>query len=139
MEASTAGDGMIEITSRQPEVVILDLGLPDEDGLDVIRKVREWSAVPVIVLSARGQEVDKVAARRQSDHASPAAQRGVGPERDGAGALPARLHGASAAELEADAARPRYLLTEAGVGYCWPRNSAPLTPAAGRRPGTMAR
>ena len=45
-----------------PDVVILDLGLPDMDGLDVIRKVREWSAVPVIVLSARGQEADKVAA-----------------------------------------------------------------------------
>src|SRR5204862_491306 len=46
----------------QPDIVILDLGLPDLDGLDVIRKVREWSAVPVIVLSARGQEADKVAA-----------------------------------------------------------------------------
>jgi two-component system, OmpR family, KDP operon response regulator KdpE len=61
-EAGTAKDGLIEIASRQPDVVILDLGLPDGDGLDVIRKVREWSAVPVIVLSARGREADKVAA-----------------------------------------------------------------------------
>ena len=61
-EASTGADGLVEVASRQPDVVILDLGLPDMDGLDVIRKVREWSAVPVIVLSARGQEADKVAA-----------------------------------------------------------------------------
>jgi len=61
-EASTGGDALVEVASRQPDVVILDLGLPDMDGLDVIRKVREWSAVPVIVLSARGQEADKVAA-----------------------------------------------------------------------------
>ena len=61
-EASTGADGLVEVASRQPDVVILDLGLPDMDGLDVIRKVREWSAVPVVVLSARGQEADKVAA-----------------------------------------------------------------------------
>ena len=61
-EASTGADGLVEVASRQPDVVIVDLGLPDMDGLDVIRKVREWSAVPVIVLSARGQEADKVAA-----------------------------------------------------------------------------
>ncbi|HEV8474311.1 MAG TPA: two-component system response regulator KdpE [Methylomirabilota bacterium] len=61
-EASTGADGLVEVASRQPDVVILDLGLPDTDGLDVIRRVREWSAVPVIILSARGQEADKVAA-----------------------------------------------------------------------------
>ena len=61
-EATTGADGLVEVGSRQPDVVIVDLGLPDMDGLDVIRKVREWSAVPVIVLSARGQEADKVAA-----------------------------------------------------------------------------
>jgi two-component system, OmpR family, KDP operon response regulator KdpE len=61
-EASTGADGLVEVASRQPELVILDLGLPDVDGIDFIRKVREWSAVPVIVLSARGQEADKVAA-----------------------------------------------------------------------------
>jgi two-component system KDP operon response regulator KdpE len=61
-EAATGADGLVEIASRQPDAVILDLGLPDMDGLEVIRRVREWSTVPVIVLSARGQERDKVAA-----------------------------------------------------------------------------
>src|SRR5260370_4143461 len=61
-EAGTGEDGLIEAASRQPDVVIVDLGLPDIDGLRVIRRLREWSAVPIIVLSARGQEPDKVAA-----------------------------------------------------------------------------
>ncbi|HEY7541539.1 MAG TPA: response regulator [Methylomirabilota bacterium] len=61
-EASTGADGVVEVGSRQPDVVIVDLGLPDMDGVDVIRRVREWSSVPIIVLSARGQERDKVAA-----------------------------------------------------------------------------
>jgi two-component system KDP operon response regulator KdpE len=61
-EATTGADGVIEVGSRQPDVVILDLGLPDTDGLDVIRRIREWTDVPIIVLSARGQERDKVTA-----------------------------------------------------------------------------
>jgi two-component system KDP operon response regulator KdpE len=61
-EVSTGADALVEIAQRQPDVVILDLGLPDMDGLDVIRRLREWSKVPVIVLSARGQERDKVGA-----------------------------------------------------------------------------
>jgi len=61
-EATTGADGLIEVASRQPDVVIIDLGLPDMDGLEVIRRLREWTAVPVIVLSARGQERDKVTA-----------------------------------------------------------------------------
>jgi len=61
-EAATAADGLVEVASRQPDVVIVDLGLPDLDGLEVIRRLREWSKVPVIVLSARGQERDKVTA-----------------------------------------------------------------------------
>ena len=61
-EAATGEDGLIEAASRQPDIVILDLGLPDLDGMAVIKRLREWSAVPVIVLSARGQEQDKVAA-----------------------------------------------------------------------------
>ena len=59
-EAATAGSGVIEVGSRQPDAVILDLVLPDMDGLEVIRKVRQWSGVPIIVLSARGEERDKV-------------------------------------------------------------------------------
>jgi two-component system KDP operon response regulator KdpE len=61
-EATTGEAGLVEIASRQPEVVIVDLGLPDMDGLQVIRRLREWSPIPVIVLSARGQERDKVVA-----------------------------------------------------------------------------
>ena len=61
-EATTGADGLVEVGSRQPDVVVIDLGLPDMDGIDVIRRLREWTAVPIIVLSARGQERDKVTA-----------------------------------------------------------------------------
>src|SRR5262245_64645445 len=61
-EATSGADGVVEVGSRQPDVVIVDLGLPDMDGLEVIRRVREWADVPVIVLSARGGERDKVTA-----------------------------------------------------------------------------
>lgn len=61
-EAPTGAAGLVEVGSRQPDVVILDLGLPDMDGVDVIRRLREWTPVPIVVLSARGQERDKVTA-----------------------------------------------------------------------------
>jgi two-component system KDP operon response regulator KdpE len=61
-EVAAGTDALVEVAQRQPDVVILDLGLPDMDGLEVIRRLREWSAVPIIVLSARGQERDKVGA-----------------------------------------------------------------------------
>jgi two-component system KDP operon response regulator KdpE len=61
-EAGTAREGMAAITAQRPDLVLLDLGLPDADGIDVTRGVREWSTVPIIVLSARGRESDKVAA-----------------------------------------------------------------------------
>jgi two-component system, OmpR family, KDP operon response regulator KdpE len=61
-EATTGADGLVEVATRQPDLVVVDLGLPDMDGLDVIRRIREWSSVPVIVLSARGGERDKVTA-----------------------------------------------------------------------------
>jgi len=61
-EAATGESGVVETATRQPEIVILDLGLPDIDGLEVIRRIREWSGIPIIVLSARGQERDKIAA-----------------------------------------------------------------------------
>jgi two-component system KDP operon response regulator KdpE len=61
-EAATGAEGLREAETRQPDIVILDLGLPDFDGLEVIRRLREWSAVPIVVLSARGQERDKIAA-----------------------------------------------------------------------------
>lgn len=61
-EAATGEQGLVEIGTRQPELVILDLGLPRMDGIAVIRRLREWSNLPVIVLSARSQENDKIAA-----------------------------------------------------------------------------
>lgn len=62
LEAVTAQEGLIQAATCQPELVLLDLGLPDLDGLEVTRRLREWTAIPIIVLSARGQEADKVAA-----------------------------------------------------------------------------
>ncbi|HET7038707.1 MAG TPA: response regulator [Gemmatimonadales bacterium] len=62
VEAETAREGMGHATAHNPDVILLDLGLPDMDGLEVTRRIREWSRVPIIVLSARGQETDKVAA-----------------------------------------------------------------------------
>lgn len=61
-EAATAREGIVAITAQRPDLVLLDLGLPDADGIDVTRGLREWSEVPLIVLSARGREADKVAA-----------------------------------------------------------------------------
>src|SRR6187399_2880119 len=60
-EASTAGEAVTLATSRVPGMVLLDLGLPDEDGVALTRRLREWSRVPIIVISARGREEDKVA------------------------------------------------------------------------------
>jgi two-component system, OmpR family, KDP operon response regulator KdpE len=60
--ASNGVDGLREATLRQPDIVIVDLGLPDISGLDVIARLREWYAQPILVLSARDRESDKVAA-----------------------------------------------------------------------------
>ena len=61
-EAGGVKRGLIEAGTRRPELVILDLGLPDGDGVDFIRDLRGWSTCPVIVLSARSSEADKIAA-----------------------------------------------------------------------------
>jgi len=61
-EAGTVKQGLVEAGTRRPDLIIADLGLPDGDGVDFIRQVRTWSAVPIIVLSARTQESEKVAA-----------------------------------------------------------------------------
>lgn len=61
-EAATLARGLIEARTRKPDLVILDLGLPDGDGIDFIAALRAWNSVPVIVLSARIEETDKVAA-----------------------------------------------------------------------------
>jgi two-component system KDP operon response regulator KdpE len=62
LESGRAEQGLQMAASDSPDVVILDLGLPDLDGLTVIERLREWSSVPIIVLSARGREADKVLA-----------------------------------------------------------------------------
>ncbi|MCB9878206.1 MAG: response regulator [Planctomycetes bacterium] len=62
VEAETAAEGMSRATNEPPDLMVLDLGLPDGDGLQVIDWFRDWSSAPIIVLSARGQERDKVAA-----------------------------------------------------------------------------
>lgn len=61
-EADTGRQGLIEAATRKPDLAIVDLGLPDIDGLEVIRELRAWSALPIIVLSARSEEREKVAA-----------------------------------------------------------------------------
>jgi two-component system KDP operon response regulator KdpE len=61
-EAATGKEGIAEAAQRPPDVVILDLGLPDMEGVDVLKRLREWSRVPVIVLSVRDREEDKIAA-----------------------------------------------------------------------------
>jgi two-component system KDP operon response regulator KdpE len=62
IEAENGKAGMQLLHSQRPEVMILDLGLPDIDGIEIIRQVREFSHIPIIVLSARGQENDKIMA-----------------------------------------------------------------------------
>ena len=62
IETNSAAMGIGHAIAEPPDAVILDLGLPDQDGLEVIARLREWSKVPVIVVSARGRESDKVAA-----------------------------------------------------------------------------
>ncbi len=61
-EASTARDGLSHVIDDHPDLIILDLGLPDGDGVEVTRRVREWSQTPIIVLSVREAEAEKVAA-----------------------------------------------------------------------------
>lgn len=62
VEAGEGERGLVEAGTRKPDLVILDLGLPDRDGVDVVRDLRSWSAVPILILSARVDETDKVAA-----------------------------------------------------------------------------
>jgi two-component system, OmpR family, KDP operon response regulator KdpE len=61
-EAETGQQGLAEIANRRPAIVLLDLGLPDMDGLEVLKRLREWSEAPVLVLSVRDDEAGKVAA-----------------------------------------------------------------------------
>ena len=61
IEAATGREGIQQAATRAPDVILLDLGLPDMDGIEVAAAIREWSRIPIVVLSARGQEKDKVA------------------------------------------------------------------------------
>ncbi len=62
VEAATGAAALVDAATRNPEIILLDLGLPDLDGIEVTRRLREWARTPIIVISARGQERDKVAA-----------------------------------------------------------------------------
>ena len=62
IKAYTGKEALSAITSHCPDVILLDLGLPDMDGLDIIKQVREWAETPIVVISARTQEKEKVAA-----------------------------------------------------------------------------
>ena len=62
ISAATGTEGLSQAASQCPDLILLDLGLPDIDGMDIIRKIRSWSSVPIIVISARTQEDDKVEA-----------------------------------------------------------------------------
>jgi len=55
-EATTANDGVAQAASRNPDLILLDLGLPDRDGIEVIREIRNWSQLPILILSARDRE-----------------------------------------------------------------------------------
>lgn len=61
-EAETGQQGLIEIAGRRPAIILLDLGLPDMEGLEVLKRLREWSEAPVLILSVRDDEAGKVAA-----------------------------------------------------------------------------
>jgi two-component system, OmpR family, KDP operon response regulator KdpE len=62
VEAATAREGLTQVAGRNPDLILLDLGLPDQDGLQVTREIRRSARTPIIVISARGQEQDKVVA-----------------------------------------------------------------------------
>ncbi|MHB1675912.1 MAG: two-component system response regulator KdpE [Sulfuriferula sp.] len=62
LDAETGNEGLKTAATRKPDMVIVDLGLPDMDGVEVVKRLREWSSVPVIILSARSEEKEKIAA-----------------------------------------------------------------------------
>src|SRR5262249_46005380 len=61
-EAEAGQQGIAQAAARNPDLILLDLGLPDRDGIEIIREIRKWSQMPILVISARGQEQDKIEA-----------------------------------------------------------------------------
>jgi two-component system KDP operon response regulator KdpE len=142
-ETTTGADGVVEVASRQPDVVIVDLGLPDMDGLEVIRRLREWTAVPVIAafkvgdlqvdllrrhVSMRGADVRLTPIEYKLlatlvKHAGKVVThqqllRDVwGPSHEDQSHYVRVYMAHLRHKLETEPARPRYLLTEPGVGY----------------------
>ena len=113
VEAETAAEALIAATTHNPELILLDLGLPDGDGIDLTRRIREWSRVPIIVISARGREDDKVdrARRRRRRLPDQALRRqraaGAHPGRAAPRAAAASATGGAGAGVRPAAARPR--------------------------------
>jgi two-component system KDP operon response regulator KdpE len=116
VEAESAQEGIAQAATRAPALVLLDLGLPDLDGLEVVRRIREWSRMPIIVLSAREREGDKIRALDAGADDSVTKPFSMGEllarlrvalrrERDGAGDR--AEHVASFGSLEIDFARRR--------------------------------
>src|SRR6478672_5152971 len=62
VESATGAEGLQQATAYTPDVVLLDLGLPDLDGIEIVKQLRGWSTMPILVISARGEEDSKVAA-----------------------------------------------------------------------------
>ena len=60
LTAPNGGSAILEASSHNPDIVLLDLGLPDIDGVEVIKKIRTWSNMPIIVISARSEDIDKI-------------------------------------------------------------------------------
>ena len=60
--AKNGESAILSVTTQQPDIVLLDLGLPDMDGVEIIRRIRSWSQLPIIVISARSEDADKIAA-----------------------------------------------------------------------------
>ena len=106
MQARSGQEALSMITSHCPDLIILDLGLPDMDGMDILRQLRSWTSLPVVVVSARSHEGDKVSALDL-----------WGPRAGGDNQI-LRVNMANIRrKIEENPAEPRYLFTEIGVGY----------------------
>ena len=152
-EAGTAADGLRAWAARRPDLVLLDLGLPDRDGLSVIRQVRRESATPILVLSARGDEGDRVTALEQGAddyltkpfglaelraRINALLRRAAGPLADASGRLTVGSVTLDVARREvhvarpADRAHPARVRAAQGAAQPGRQRGHPRSPAAGR-------